>query len=821
MIFCLFFGFSLSINAQVRERVSGSGSSMVFERDTTDKSLKDSTLVIRQDSILLPPAKDGLDAPVQYRANDSMVYDVVKQKIYLYDNASVQQGKISLRAAEIVFDQKEKLVTATYIEDSTGRRSGTPVFSEDGRDFQADQMVYNFETNKGKIYQLVTKEGEGYLRGKQVKKNEYDEMFAVDASYSTCNLEHPHFEIKVGKVKVVPNDLIVSGPAQLVLSDVPTPLFLPFGIFPMRQGQRSGMLLPNYGYNPNFGYFFQGLGYYFGFSDKLDLALTGDIYTNGTFLLNAQSSYKKRYKYGGGLNVSFGRFENGIPRLTGSDIVNNFNVRWNHRQDAKARPNSNFNSSVNFGSRSFNKNYLVNNDQVLENTTNSSISYSASIPGTPFSYSINARHNQNFNDGKLTIELPNFALNMARIQPFKRKVQVGGQKWYEKIGFNYNMAALARVNTIDSLLFTQGLQEDLRHGLQHRMSLNTTMRLLKYFNINPSVSYTERWYVQYLEKEYVPEEIVEVLSESGELINDTIPAYIDEVMKTGFKRGGNLNGGVSLQTKLFGILLFKKGALKGIRHELTPSVGMSFSPDYSLSPERNFYRSLIYPNTTTGVNDTLEYSIFEDNVYGGPAGGPNASLNFSLNNNLQIKTQGRKDTVARKINIFDQINLRGSYNFLADSLNLSPISLNANTNFLRKIDFTFVAGFDPYIMGTDDKRKNIFEWTANKRLARFTSGRIILGTNFSGKELRELRSNQGTRQEQDEVNLFPNQFVDFNIPWRVRTDYTLVISRNNNPLIGEKNFNLIQTLNFDVELNLTPQMENRHQLRLRLHQQSS
>ncbi len=784
----------------------GAGSSSIADSINTQNP--DST-VVEVEEIPLNIAEGALDESVNYDAKDSIIYDIVNQKIYLYGKASVSQDKIKLSAAQIVLDQQAKIMKANGRIDSTGTLVERPVFTEGNRSFESDEIVYNFETKKGRLSQIVTQEGEGYLRGKSVKKNERDELFAQDAFYTTCNLEHPHFKIAVDKVKVVPNKLIVSGPAQLIIEDVPTPLVLPFGIFPIQKTRTSGVLLPSYGYSPRRGYYFQGGGYYFGVSDLFDLAITGDIYTNGSWRLNTASNYRKRYKYNGLVSLDFGRSRDGDPITPDFEVRDNFFIRWNHNQDAKARPNSTFKANVSFGSSGFNKEYGISNSTVLTNTFTSSINYNQKLVGTPFNYTIGARHEQNTNTNIVNLTLPTFKLNMTRIQPFKRKVQIGQKKWYEEIGLAYNMDAQARVSIADSLLFTNEIFDNLKYGINHTPSLSTNFRILKYINVNPNINYSEAWYFQTIDKAYAVN-----YDDEGVAVDTTIQTIKNE----GFKRAMRFNGGVNFSTILYGMFNFKKGKVKAIRHELKPTLGFTARPDFAKNPW-NYYQYVKDINGNVHP-DSTRFSIFEGGIYGSPPQGSQAAISYGFGNNLQMKVRPNASDTSRldkKINLIDRLQVSSSYNFLADSLKMSNITINGGTNLFKKINVTYNSTFDPYITDDDNRRLNTYEWKENKRLARFKTASVSLRSSFSsekgrnssgGGNVRQFNANDrntntnAPREQVEEINNFPDLYEDWNIPWDINVDYNLRLNKSKRD--GQDTVTVTQTIGLRGSVNLTP-----------------
>ncbi len=790
----------------------------------SSKSTEPSDTLPKQDTITVKKeakqgetmkfAADTLDAPVTYSAKDSIIYDVTNGKVFLYGGAKIEQNDIALRANRLIFDQNAKIVDAQGSTDSTGQLIGRPVFTDKTQEFRANQLTYNFESKKGKISELVTKEGEGFLRGEKVKKNEHDELFAKNAYYTTCNLEHPHFKIKVNKVKVIPNKLIVSGPAHLVIQDVPTPLILPFGIFPIQKGQTSGIVLPTYGFSPNQGYYLRGGGYYFGFSDYFDLALTGDIFTNGSWRTEAGIRYAKRYKFDGRFSVNYGHLQVGDPLVRGSGITKNFQVEWRHAQDGKARPNSNFSSNVTFGTSTFNREFEATNPDVLTNTLTSSISYGQRFPGTPFSLNISARHNQQLNTNIVRLTLPDLTLTMARQFPFKRKVSIGGQKWYERIGINSALSSRAELSIADSLLFTKEAIDEIQHGIQHTANLSTDLNLFKYIKVNPSIRYTGVGYFETTRKQWI--------GDTTYTETDTIAPHVSTISRGGFKAGAEFSSSVSMSTRFFGIFNFKKGRLKALRHEITPSLSFNYRPDFSKSGW-NYYQEITDasgnvitdPSLRSEIGSDTLYSVFSNGIYGGPSSSEQASISFSLNNVLQAKIHSSKDTTEskeKKIKLLDRLRIGSSYNFAAERRKLAPFQFSAGTNIFNKLNFDISGTLDPYAIDANGVALDDFEWDVNRRLLRLRSMNLnfnttLKSTDFGGKKKQpnlrnRLSRARGSEQEREEVRRNPDAFMDFNLPWNLRFDYTLRLNRTRSE--GENVNTVTQTINFGGDFSLTP-----------------
>lgn len=754
---------------------------------------KDSLKVQTAVSYDLKMAKDTLEDIVKYNASDSIVYDIANEKIYLYGTSHIEQDQLNLDAERITFNYTDKTVNAIGVKDSLGSWKGKPLFEDNGQVFESDEITYNFETKKGKIRQLLTQQGDGILLGKQVKKNERDEMFVQDAYYTTCNLEHPHYKIKVNKLKVIPKKLIVSGPAQLEIADIPTPLILPFGIFPLMEEQTSGIIFPSYGYSPDAGYYLQRGGWYFALGEYIDLALTGDIYSQGRWRLNAASRYKKRYHYTGNFNLEYGVIPSGRTFTDQFTSRRQFSVRWSHNQDPKSIPNSTFSSSVNFGTSSFNREFEVTNQQVLTNTLASSINYTRTFVGTPFRMTLNATHSQNTNTNIVNITLPSLALDMSRINPLKRKTRVGKQKWYEQIYLTYDMDAKATVSAADSVIFTNKVWDQVRTGMQQNAATGLNFKIFKYVNVSPSVRYREIWSLRTTRKEWIDEETY-VLNPDTDLI-DTLPPYLNEFLVDGFASGRQLNGGVSLTTRIFGMKEFRRGSIKAIRHEMTPSVGFTFTPDLSGDTYRTVQRN--------EAGDETTYSIFEGGIFGSPTRNRSASITFGVNNNFQMKVASRKDTTQdfKKIRILDRLNFSSSYNFLADSLNLAPINFNGGTNLFNKIRLDFGGSWSAYDWDEDGRTIADFYFSNTSKLLRLNNFRLNLSTSFSSKEIQQLTSKRGSDAEREDIRNNQNEYDNFNIPWNFSINYTINLTRIQRD--GVQDNNVTQTLNFNGNLNLT------------------
>lgn len=765
--------------------------------DTTLKPL------VIADTLILPFSKDTLEAPVEYTAQDSIIYDIAHKQVYLYGNATIKQNSISIKAYSIQFNQEAKTVKAIGKIDSTGYLVQTPIFNDGTRQYLSDEMLYNFDTKKGKIKHVITKEGDGFLSGNEVKKNANNEMFATGAYYTTCNLEHPHFKIAINKVKVIPNKVIVSGPAQLIIEDVPTPLILPFGIFPLKKGQSSGIILPTYGYSNNRGFYFTRGGYYFGLGQYADLAILGDIYTSGNWRLSTNARYKKRYKFSGNLELNYAKNLNGDPITTDFSTSSDFYVSWRHSQDPKAKPNSVFSADVKVGTSTYNKEFEYTNNNVLTNTLSSSIAYQYNFPYLPFTFAMRAAHSQNTQTNLVNITLPELSFIMSRQQPFKRKTAVGKTKWFEKIGVSYSANAKAFVQSPDSIVYTKALIDSIRHGVKQHIDVNTDITLFKFINIRPSINFEELWDTKTIEKTYVADTTY-LLNNAIEGTYDTILPHIKTNTLNGFKAAHWYNGSITASTKLFGMFVFK-GKLKAIRHVFTPNLGLAFTPNFG-TEKLGYYKKLPIKyysvNNNAYLNDTLTYSIFSKSIYGGPTNSPQTALTFGFNNNLQMKLYSKKtskgDTI---ISIFDNFSFASSYNFIADSLKLAPINFSASTKITKLLDIGINGTLDAYKVDSLNRRVNKWVINEDKKLTRLDDIGFTLSSTLGSKKKANRNSSQGTKQEQDEIINYPDAFIDFNIPWTINLSYTLKI--DNKRINSIDTTVLIQTFNSKLNLNLT------------------
>lgn len=741
--------------------------------------------IIPTDSITKTVEKGSsfVDSKVTYSATDSMILDMTNQKAYLYNNAVVIYEDMKLQAGYIELDFNKKTVYATGLKDSTGKISQKPVSEQKDDKFKAGEITYNFESKKGKIKDIITQQGDGFIHGSDIKKDTGDVFYVSHGKYTTCDLEEPHFCIEAKKIKVIPNDKIITGPAQLYIADVPTPLAIPFGYFPNKKGRASGILLPTYGESQNWGFFLRDGGFYFGTNEYFDLALRGDIYANGSFGGKASSNYKRRYHYNGGLNIGYSHIIDGNREFATSTKRNDFFVRWNHSQDSKANPSSRFSANVNAGSSSYNKFNGNATGDYLSNTFQSNIAYSKSFTGTPFNFSANARHSQNTINKKVDLSLPELAFTMNRIYPFKNNNRAGN-KWYDKIGISANLNARNQVSAGDSVLFKEETLKRMQNGAQLSVPINTSLNILKYFTLSPGINTTSRIYYQTIQKSYD--------TATNQIVTDTV---------NGFKIANDYNLSAGLSTRLYGDYFFKTKRLKQIRHVAIPTVGFNYRPDFSES-QYGYYKKV----QSDATGNTQTYSAFQNGIYGSPGAGYSGAVSMSLNNTFEAKLKQQSDSgaVTKKVSLIDNFNIGTSYNMAAKSFKWSMINLAARTKLFKLLDVNTSAVVDPYQLNNKLDRIDYLQWEKGQ-IGRLTAANAALGTSLRSKDKKEKKkpTDPAQQDEVDYVSTHPNAYVDFDIPWSLNVYYNL--SYNKNKVAGNATMKetVTQTANFSGDLRLT------------------
>ena len=665
-------------------------------------SLKADTVTVRIDSIAPVKKKQPLDAPVVYESNDSTVF-TLGGSATLYGSGKVNYQNIELAAEVISMNLDSSTVHAYGIKDSTGVEKGKPVFKEGDTSYDTETIRYNFKTKKAGITDIVTQQGEGYVTGSKAKKGANDEIFMEHGRYTTCDHhDHPHFYMQLTRAKVRPKKNVVTGPAYLVVEDVPLPLAVPFFFFPFSSSYSSGFIMPTYMDDSSRGFGLANGGYYFAISDIMDLKMTGDIFTKGSWRLSGLTNYNKRYQYSGTLQADYQVTKTGDKGMPDYAVSKDFKIVWNHRQDAKASPNSTFSASVNFSTSSYersNINNLYNSQLLTQNTKTSSISYSRSFPDIGLTLSGTTNIAQTMRDSSIAVTLPDLNITLSRLFPFKRKKAAGAERWYEKISISYTGRLTNSIRTKDDRLFKAGLSE-WENAMNHNIAISATFTLFKYLQVSPSVNYTERWYTRKINQQYN-----EVDHRLESLPGDTL---------NGFYRVSNYSASLSLSTKLYGMYkpLFAKKKEIQIRHVFTPQVSLSGAPGFSK-----------YWEEYTDYNgNTQYYSPFTGQPYGVPSREGSGTVSFSISNNLEMKYYDAKKDTLKKVSLIDEFGASMSYNMAAKERPWSDLSMNLRLKLTKNYTFNMNASFATYAY-TFDKNGNVVtgnrtEWSYG-RFGRF------------------------------------------------------------------------------------------------------
>jgi len=662
--------------------------------------------------------KVDLEGAVSFTASDSLVM-IGQNNAWLYGDGNVNYQEFKLNSAVIRMDLDSANVYAEGRIDSVGELSGNPIFSQGSDEYESKTMKYNFKTQRGIIQEVVTEQGEGYLLGKVAKKNADGSFYVGDGKYTTCDdHEHPHFYLQLTKGKMRPKKDVVTGPAYMVLADVPLPLAVPFGYFPFSKDYSSGIIFPTFGDDYNRGFYARDGGYYFAINDNVDLALRGEIYTKGSWGLSARSTYTKRYKFNGSFNISFIKTITGDKGSPDYSAMNNFQVIWNHSQDAKANPNMSFSASVNFATSGYSRNDLNSyyNNSFTENTKSSTVNMTYRFPGTKWSISATANISQRTQDSTLSVGFPNLNVSMSQTAPFKRKKAVGGERWYEKIRLSYSGQFQNSLTSKQDVFFKKSLIKDWRNGMRHSVPISATFSLLKYINVSPSISLNDRMYTSRIRRQWDPNASAE--------IQDT--TY-------GFYNVFDFNASISLDTKLYGFykpMKFLGDKVQMIRHVLTPTVSISGAPDFG-DPFWGIWDHYDRPNPD-GTMQRVDYNMFSHGIFGSPSRGKSGIMSVSLANNLEMKVKSDADsTGVKKISLIENFTISQSYNFAADSLNWSNINTSILLRLAKNFNLNLSATWDPYTYKLSPSgspvRVNVPRWKAHKGWARLAS----TGTSFS------------------------------------------------------------------------------------------
>ena len=649
-------------------------------------------------------SKDALKDPVSYEAEDSVCLDLKNKKIRLFHDTKVLYDDIELTAERMSMDFDSNEVYATGAPDSNGVTRGRPVFKQKNSVFYANGIRYHLKSKEGLVYHVITQEGDGLMHGETIKKVNDSVNFVRYGMYTTCNLEHPHFGFAFTKAKVVPGKVIVTKFIRPEIRGIPIPIGLPFSMLPNSKTKdyKNGFQIPSYGESAELGFYLQGLGFYYHFNDCLDLTLSADLYLRGSFALNATTNYYRKYKYRGNFYTSYSFTRRGEPKTPTYYNSHDVRLSWKHTQDPKAHPTNRFSADVNYQTSSFNKNNITDYNNYVNSNYNSSVSFSTAF-GELHSLGVSASLSQNVSTGIMNLSLPNVNYNISNFYPLRRKEIVGKIRWYENISLSYNMSMANSVQTTDSLFMKPAMFDQMRSGITHSVPLSSTIKVLKFIDWNNSVRWTENWQFKGAYRRYGGEDSLH----QSIVSRDTV---------YGFFATHQMTYSSTFRTTLYGMYQFKSKFFKAMRHELTPSASLSYTPFISRSIYDSYYDSL------TGKNIT--YTPIEGFLYGAPADRSTAYANFSIGNKLEMKVQKKKDTTENglvKVTLLESFNVSASYNMMADSMQWTPVTVSGRTTLFKKLCVNFNVYLDPYVIDGNGVRVNRFELEENHRLFRLSN----------------------------------------------------------------------------------------------------
>ena len=630
--------------------------------------------------------KNGIDSPVQFSADDSLVYVASSGMSFLYGNSHVTYQNMDLRSENIYMCMDSSLVHATGARDSLGTLYGNPVFKMGSDTYESDTMAFNFKTKKGLIQQVYTEQEDGYLTSELSKRGANGELYLQHGKYTTCDEPHPDFYLALSRAKVRPGKDVVFGPAYLVVCDVPLPLAIPYGFFPFTKSYSSGFIMPTYGDETERGFYLRDGGYYFALSDKMDLKVLGEIYTKGSWAVSTQSNYRKRYKYNGAFYASYQNSVTGEKNMPDYSKQTSFKIQWSHRQDAKANPYSNLSASVNFATSSYERNNLssmYNPQSLTQSTRTSSVSYSTKFSSIGMSLSTTMNLNQNMRDSTIAMTMPDLNISIARFYPFRRKKMAGEQKWYEKISLSYTGRLSNSISTKENKLMHSSLTRDWNNGMQHTIPVSANFTVLNYINLNATFNFTDRTYFRKTMQSW----------DGSKVVNDTV---------YGLYNIYNWSMSLSASTKLYGFLKpgpkFLKGKIYAIRHLVTPQVSFTYAPDFSTS--RYGYYETYQRTNADGSVSLVEYSPYAGQLYGVPGKGKTGSISWDISNNLEMKMYDRNDSL-KKIYLIDELGLSMSYNMAAKIRPWSDLSTRLRLKLSKNYTFNMNAVFASYVYEAD------------------------------------------------------------------------------------------------------------------------
>lgn len=728
----------------------------------------------------IPIAQNDIKDPIHYKAKDSMIFESGSNELSLYRDAHIDYQDMIVEAGLIVYEKDASVLNAKALPwepDSIQNH----ILKKENDESKFTELRFNFKSQRASLSNAYSQYGEGFIKSEKVKRNKDESVFGWKNIYTTCNADTPHFGIAAKKVKIIPKKVAVSGSANLVIEEIPTPLFLPFGMFPLKQGQRSGFKLPTYSVGQNLGFGLREGGYYFALNDHWDLLALADIYTLGSWRVSALSKYNYRYKHRGSFSLNYAYNKLGGEFENTRDNQKNFFVTWAHQMDGKLHPGTTFSSNVNFGSSTYHTNNSYDPNFYLNNNYASSIAYSKTWAGKPFNLSVAARHNQNTGTGEVVVVLPEINFSANQLYPFRLRKNIITPRWYEKITASYQASAINELKFIDSLFQLDKISSnDFRNGIKHSLPVNATYNLFKYINANFSVNYNEYWYSRATLRRY---------NESEEKIDTNI--------YNGFFAARDFATSANFSTRIYGMRIFQKGKIKGIRHVLTPSVNFNYQPDFSASSFNYYYQS--YLDTSKQLQNL---SYFQSEYYTGPPQGKIGGVGFNLGNNLQLKMRGSDSTKEdKKVNIIDGLSASTFYNMAVDSFNWSNLRISYRTTLFQNINISGGLNYNPYAVDKNTgKRINVTTWKDDKKILRFENATMAIGASFPLNKNKMQRANDIT----DDLGIRYDNYVDFSIPYNLTVNYNMRLQKTYLPNQQKDTLAFYQDFNFRGDITLSP-----------------
>ena len=791
-----------------------------LQADTLLAEAKDSLPEKKRDT-------DAVEDPVYYESADSMVWSR-SGNAFLYGDCKVKYQKIELDAAVISMNMDSSLVRAAGVADTLGNIKGLPVFRDGDTPYESDKISYNFKSKRGYINNVFTAQGDGFMMGEAAKKDSTGAFYAYNGKYTTCDAPHPHFYIALTRAKVRPKKDAVFGPAYLVIEDVPLPVAIPFGFFPFTSSYSSGFIMPSYGDDSERGFYLSDGGYYFAISDKLDLKLTGEIFTKGSWGLGASSTYAKRYRYSGNVSFNYIVTKEGEKGLPDYGVGKNFRFLWSHRQDSKAHPNSNFSASVNYATSNYersNLNSIYNPVYNSQTVRTSSVSYSKTFPNVGLTISTTMNISQNVQDSIISLTLPSLNVSLSKKYPFKKKKRAGDEQWYEKIALSYSGQMSNSVTSKEDELFEKNFSTEWRNGVKHYIPISATFQLFNFINVTPSINYTERWYFKRINQQWD--------EATSKVVRDTV---------SGFNRVYDYNMALSMNTTLYGFYqpagFLKNSRVHTVRHVFKPSVQFTFAPDFS-AERYGYYDSYTYTDANGEVR-TVDYSPYEGSLYGIPGKGRTGSISMNISNNVEMKWRTKSDSL-RKVSLIDELGASLSYNMAAKTKPWSNLSTRLRLKLSKNYTLSLNAVFATYAYEFNERGQVIVgdrtEWSYG-RFGRFQGMSQNISYTFNNstwKKIKKLFGRDEVQADEDEevvatkeedtaekkkssfaassrteaknADVDHDGYMPFKIPWSFSVSYGIIMAEDRSKPIDIKDmrypYKYTQNVNFSGNISIS------------------